>query len=177
MNIEGYLAEHTTDDAVGAMIHYACREYTIPRVRNLAEDIVCEINPNDQKSQMMAILHWTMKNLKYVTDENEASRLFGTTGDLEMVKSPVAVLDSGRYDCDCIATLISALLMSLGIKVRFVVVGFDPVEVTGPEGYEHVYAIGLDEQSGKWLIIDPVSSPNENQMVLDTKQSKFYDLV
>jgi len=177
LKIEGYLAEHTTDDAVAAMIHYVIREYTIPRVRNLAEDIVHGINPNDQKSQMMAILHWTMKNLKYVTDEKEAARLFGTSGDLEMVKSPTGVLDSGRYDCDCVATLIGALLMSLGVKVRFVVVGFDPVEVTGPEGYEHVYAIGLEEQSGKWLIIDPVSSPNENQMVLDTKQSKFYDLM
>lgn len=177
MRIEGYLAEHTTDDALRAMSHYARREYLHPKVKGLAEEVTDGINPNDQRSQMMAVLHWVSKNLKYVTDEREAARLFGTTGDLEMVKSPTAVLDSGRYDCDCVSTLIAAMLMSLGIRARFVVVGFTEVELTGPDGFEHVYAQGYDERSGKWLILDPVSHPSERQMLLDTRQARIYDIL
>ena len=177
MRIEGYLSEHTTDDALQAMAHYAKREYTHPKIKGLAHDLVIGINPNDQRSQMIAILNWVKKNLKYVTDEHEAQRLFGTSGDLEMIKSPTAVLRSGRYDCDCVSTLIAAMMLSLGIKVRFVVVGFHEVELTGPDGFEHVYVQGFDEQSSKWLIIDPVSHPSERQMILDTRQSKIYDIL
>lgn len=176
MKIEGYMPEHTTDDAVAVVIHYAKKDYTNPRIQHLASAITNGIHPADQRSQMIAILNWVKANLKYVFDEDEAARLFGTSGDIEMVKSPIAVLDSGRYDCDCISTLISALLMALGIRPRLVVVGFHAAELTGPDGFEHIYVQGWDENEKKWFIIDPVSHPSEKQMVLDTKQSKFYDL-
>lgn len=124
---------------------------------------------------MIAILNWVLVNLEYVMDEKEANRIFGTVGDLEMVKSPRAVLESGRYDCDCGATLIASLLLSLGIPARFVAVGFDPYEETGPDGYDHVYVQGLNEY-GQWVIVDPVAHPNESKMVLDIKQVKIYDV-
>ena len=176
MNLERYFPNHTTDQAVAAMKHYAVSQYTDPKIQKLAQDITIGINPNDQVSQMLAILHWIMVELKYVSDEEESNRLFGTNGDLEMVKSPKAVLESGRYDCDCGSTLIAALLMSLGIRARFVTVGFASYEETGPDGFEHVYAQGWDEKSRQWIIVDPVSYPNEQQMSLDTKQVKFYDI-
>jgi transglutaminase-like putative cysteine protease len=176
LKIEGYLPTHTTDDALQAMIYYTRREYLHPQVQELAQDIVAGIHPSDQTSQMIAIIHWIKNNIKYVKDEVEAARLFGTSGDLEMVKSPSAVLRSGRYDCDCIATLIAAMLISIGIKARFIVVGFAPQEVTGPDGFEHVYAQGYDEATGTWMILDPVSHPMERQMILDTKQARIYDL-
>lgn len=175
MNLELYKPEHNTDDSLRAMREYARSQYTTRIIQDLASNIVCGINPNDKTSQMLAILHWILTNLEYVKDEQESNRLFGTVGDLELIKSPKAVLESRRYDCDCIATLIAALLLAIGIKARFVAVGFEPYEVTGPDGYDHVYCQGMNE-SGQWVIIDPVAYPNEQRMTLDTKQVKIYDV-
>jgi len=179
--LEGYWPNHTTKDSVNIMIHYAKQDSSNQRIRNLSDRIVSGIHPLDKKSQMMAILNWILANLEYVYDENEAKRLFGTTGDIELVKSPIGVLDSKRYDCDCIATLIVSMFIYLGIQSRIITVGFSPVEVTGPDneqtsGMEHVYVVGYDEQSKKWIIVDPVSHPNEKQMILDIKQYQVYDI-
>jgi hypothetical protein len=154
---------------------YAREQYTSPLIQNLAYEIAGNINPKDKTSQMVAILNWILANLEYVKDEQEANRIFGTIGDLEMIKSPKAVLESGKYDCDCGATLIASILLALGIRSRFVAVGFDPYEVTGPDGYDHVFVQGLNENN-QWVIIDPVAYPNENRMVLDIKQAKIYDV-
>lgn len=175
VNLELYKPEHNTDDALRAMRWYARSQYTTHLIQNLAQEISGEINPMNKTSQMLAVLHWVMLNLEYVRDEHEANRLFGTVGDLEMIKSPKAVLETGRYDCDCGSTLISSLFLAMGIKTRFVAVGFEPYEVTGPDGYDHVFCEGMNEY-GEWVIIDPVSHPNEEKMVLDIKQVKKYDV-
>ena len=175
MNLELYRPEHNTDDALRAMRWYARSQYTTPIIQDLAQEISGDIHPGDKTSQMLAVLHWVKANLEYVKDEQEANRLFGTVGDLEMIKSPRAVLESGRYDCDCGATLIASLFLAMGIRTRFVAVGFDPWEVTGPDGYDHVYCQGMNE-AGQWVIVDPVAHPNEQRMVLDIKQVKIYDV-
>ena len=176
MKIEGYIEDHTTDDTLRAMIGYARTGKLDPKIMDLAERITAGIPPEDHRSQMIAVLNWIQANMTFVEDSQEAARLFGTTGDVEMVKGPTSVLETRRYDCDCIATFIAALIMSLGIPARFVVVGFSPYEMTGPEGLEHVYAQGHDNATGKWMVIDPVAWPNERQMVLDTRQVKIYSI-
>lgn len=176
VRIEGYIEDHDTDDTLQAMIDYAQSGRLDPKIMDLAEMITAEIHPEDHRSQMIAILNWINANMTFVEDDQEAARLFGTTGDVELVKGPSSVLETRRYDCDCIATFIAALIMSLGIPARFVVVGFSSFEMTGPEGLEHVYAQGYDNATGSWLIIDPVAWPNERQMTLDTCQAKTYDI-
>lgn len=174
--LEKYYPEHNTDDTIRAMIHYATKYYVDKRIQSLAEYLISEIHPSDKTSQMIAILNWIKSNMIYVNDGDEANRMFGTKGDLEMVKSPISTLETKRYDCDCIATFIASLLMALGIKVRLITVAFSPEELTGPDGFEHVYAVGYDDSKGKWIIIDPVSNPNERSMIKDTMQHRVYDV-
>jgi len=176
MKLERYLPEHTTDDTIVVMRYYALKDRSDPIIQDLAHQITSDIHPSDKKSQMMAIMNWILVNMIYIHDEDEGRRLFGTDGDVELVKSPTATLESGRYDCDCIATFIASLMLALGIKPKFIVVGFSPDYMTGPDGYEHVYVTGFDDNSGRWIIIDPVSNPDEKQMILDTKQHKVYDI-
>lgn len=176
MNLDRYLPEHTTDDAIAAMSQYAVKEHTEAHVQDLAQELTAEIHPDDKVSQMAAIMNWIRVNLTYVLDEKEGARLFGTKGDLELVKSPIAVLESKRYDCDCIATFIASLCLALGIQVQFVTVGFTPEHITGPDGFDHVYAEGFDPVTGSWLVLDPVAHPNEAQMTMDTAQKRTWNV-
>jgi hypothetical protein len=170
MQVDLDLPEHTTDQAIEGMIHYATKESSEPHVQGLADQITVGIHPGDKRSQMFAILNWVRNNLTYVKDQEESRRLGFGGEDLELIKSPVAVLQTRRYDCDCIATLIASVMLALGIQPQFVVIGFG-------NGPEHVYARGLDDLSGQFVIVDPVSHPHEDQMVLDTQEFQVYDVL
>ena len=173
MQIEGYkpAGSYTTRDVMQVMQRYAVQDSNAPALRSLANDICVGIEPDDKRSCMIAIRNWIVTNMAYVKDPEEARRLFGIKdeemehGDLEMVKSPLATLESMRYDCDCIASFISAILMNLGIQARLVAVSFQPAHMTGPDEYSHVFAQGYDGQ--EWIVIDPVSYPTEKQMLKD----------
>lgn len=174
MEIERILPQHTNDDTVKAIIEYGKRFSSDPALVTMANEICGNLNTDTSK--MIAIVNWIKKHLVYVEDTDEAKRLAGYHGEAEVVKSPLAVLESGKYDCDCISTLILSLLMILGIRTRIALVGFHTPEQTGPDGYEHVYVQGLDNATQEWIIVDPVSHPNESKMLLDTKQVQLYDI-
>lgn len=177
MKLEKYYSRHTTDDALRAMEHYAKLQKDSPEVKNAVNYILMGVDLKDYKLVFATIRNFIINNMQYVPDGEEAMQ-FGFDGsDLELIKSPRAILESGRYDCDCATTLIASLLLSIGIPVRFVVISTMPYEMTGPEGWTHVYAEGYDSIEKKWIIIDPVSHPAEKQMILDTKQHKIYNLI
>lgn len=166
---------YTTDDVLAVMARYAIEDYSSREIQDLAASLTYEINVNDTESIMIAIRNWILSNMKFVKDNAEAVRLFGhREPDLEMVKSPLGVLGTKRYDCDCISSFIASLLLALGIPARFVAVSFYPLEVTGSDGYSHVFCQGYN--GNKWITIDPVSYPNEARMLNDVKQWKPFDI-
>ncbi len=176
-NLEGIIpeGEYTTDDVLNIMQGYAVKDHASDEIQNLAISITSEINPADAKSVMLSIRNWILANMTFVLDTKEAKRMFNIDyPDLEMVKAPLQTLESKRYDCDCVSTLITSMLMALGIPARFMVVSFHPIEVTGPDGYSHVFAQGFDGRD--WMTIDPVSYPNEAQMMRDSKQFKIHEV-
>jgi len=176
-NLEGIVpeGEYTTDDVLNIMQGYAVKDHASEEIQNLAMDITSGINPSDPNSMMLAVRNWILANMTFILDHDEARRMFNIDHpDLEMVKAPVQTLESRRYDCDCVATLIASMLMALGIPTRFVVVSYQPIEVTGPDGYSHVFAQGHDGRD--WVTIDPVSYPNEMQMMKDSKQFKIHEV-
>ena len=74
----------------------------------------------------------------------DAIRYMNDTTGAEVVHDPVELLASRAGDCDDKATLLAALLESIGHPCRFVAVGYDPAN-----GYEHVY---LETRVGNdWL--------------------------
>lgn len=176
MKLEGYQADHTTEEAVTAMIKYARQQYLTPEVRDAVNEVTKGIHPGDRRSLMIATVNWVLSKMKYVFDQDESRRLFGTTGDVELVKSPRAVLESKRYDCDCISTLIAAIFLAIGIPTRIVTVSFHTLEQVGPDGYEHVFVQGFDDVTNSWFVIDPVSHPNETNMIGQVKFSRVYDV-
>jgi transglutaminase-like putative cysteine protease len=171
---------YTTQDVLNIMARYARKDQHEEKIVNLAYKITGKINNNDLRSKMIAIRNWILSHLRYVKDPKEAKRLFKIdschfeNGDLEMVKSPLVVLETGVYDCDCAATLISSMLLALGIDARLVAVSFYSVnEELDP--YGHVFAQGFDGY--EWITIDPVSYPNEKRMVeKDAKLFKTLDV-
>jgi len=171
VKLDGIIEEgkYTTKDVLRVMSSYAHQDFQY--LRRLAESIVANIHPQDTLSQAIAIRNWILNNLIYVRDHNEAKRLFNLQKpDLELVKSPRAVLESKRYDCDCIAAFIAAIGLALGIKSRFMAVAFHDRKITGPDGYSHVFAQFYDPSGNIWITIDPVSYPNEDQMMNDIRQ-------
>lgn len=179
MKIEGYIPDRSTyEQVIGVMTRYARKDSTSDEIVELANLLAGSIHPSDSKSKMVAVLNWIKVNLSYTYDHVEANRLFGMDPeDIELVKSPLAVLESRRYDCDCIATFIASIFLYLGISVRFLIVGFDSsIPETEYEGFSHVYAQGFDEETGQWVIVDPVSHPKERSMILDTKRVRVYPL-
>lgn len=184
MELEGFIPGNDIpwDTVAEHMVRYVCQDYPTEEIQELAARITSGVSPQDRTSQMIAIRNWILANLQYVKDAPEAARLFGPISqfgakdDLEMLKSPHVVLETGRYDCDCAVVLICSLLMALGIPARFTMVGFYPETEVGPEAFEHVYAEGLDEATGIWVVIDPVAYPDEKRMLADVRQSRVYDL-
>ena len=176
MKLEGYQANHTTEEAVTAMIRYARQQYMDPQVQKAVNEVTKGIHPSDRRSLMIATMNWILAKMKYVFDQDESRRLFGTTTDVELVKSPTAVLESKRYDCDCISTLISAIFLALGIPTKIVTVSFHDMQQVGPDGYEHVFVQGFDDVTNSWFVIDPVSHPNESNMISQVKFSRIYDV-
>lgn len=182
--LEGYLpaGSYSTHDTLAIMAQYAVGDSVNPKIQNLADKITKGIHPADQLSQMLAVRNWILANLLYVTDASEAKRLFRIPdsemehGELEAVKSPEATLKTKRYDCDCGASLIASVLLALGIPVRFMAVSFHPEQVTGPDGFSHVFAQGFDGSTGQWVILDPVSYPNEKQMLREIKQTTVFSV-
>ncbi len=171
---------YTTDDSLDMMKRAALGDYASREIQELVADITSNLHPEDQRSQMLAVRNWVLANFQFVLDAKEAKRLFNVPdselehGELEMIKTPLQVLETRRYDCDCIASFLAACLMALGIQCRFVAASFLPVSMTGPDGYSHVYAEGFDGQ--EWIILDPVSHPKEKNMLKDTIYSKVFNV-
>lgn len=182
MELEGYLppGSYTTDTVLAVMEQYARKDSVSEVIQTLVKDIVSQILYTDCVSHAVACRNWVLANLLYVKDPGEAKRLFGVRdadmeqGDLEMVKSPLATLESGRYDCDCGAVLIASMLLALGIPARFVAVSFHPQSVTGPDGYSHVFTQAYC--GDEWITLDPVAYPEEDKMLKEVKYFKAHNI-
>lgn len=167
LSIEGYLpaGSYTTSDTLDVMLNYARKDSQA--IADLAMDIVAHVD--DTRSSIIAIRNWILSNLRFVKDSQESKRLFGINaeqmegGDLEMVKSPLAVIESGTYDCDCCATLAGSMFLALGIPARLMAVSF--IEASPEEDtYSHVFVQAFDGE--EWITVDPVSYPHERTMMM-----------
>lgn len=98
-----------------------CR--TAPAVRNLALMVSANVGGKEFLAEARAVQAWVRSNIRYVRDVN----------GVETLQSPLATLELGQGDCDDHATLVAALLESIGAQTRFVAVGMSPGQ------YEHVY--------------------------------------
>ena len=113
------------------------------KVRNIAVEIVQAAAPRDKYAHAKLIRSWVSNHMRFVPDPDQ----------VEMVHSPEELLDqiSQRYytngDCDDVAVLTAALAKVVGLRARFVVVGFEP-----RGGFAHVFTIVETPQG--WVDMD-----------------------
>ncbi|MCP4902929.1 MAG: transglutaminase domain-containing protein [bacterium] len=127
---------------------------TSPLVRDAATKIASEFGGRDYVGHATGIRRWLTDHMQYVPDPR----------GVELVHSPQVLLrriESTHYvqgDCDDIAVLGAALGKSIGLRARFVVLGF-----RRGGGYSHVYTI-LRTPKG-WVDLD-ISKPPSAPAVL-----------
>jgi transglutaminase-like putative cysteine protease len=88
---------------------------------------------------------------------------------VELVKTPMATLETGVGDCDDIATLLAAMVLLCGSEARFVTVGF---RRGGP--FTHVFCEGRDPKTKRWVTLDPVAGPHTPEMLGRIREFKLH---
>lgn len=94
----------------------------------------------DRLGEVTALFRWVQRNVRYTRD------IF----QVELLHTARRTLELRAGDCDDMAILLGALLVSTGHPVRLVLAGFRPSK---PHLYSHVYLEALVGRS--WLPLDP----------------------
>ncbi len=139
------------DDTLAAMRRLANAAKKDLGILKLTREIVRGLEPGDYNSEIQAIYYWVCQNVRYVRDIH----------DVELVISPQKVLQLGGGDCDDIACLLAAMLMSIGNECRFMVVGFEnrvPSHVFCQVALRTHDAGGGNAAGARvWATVDPVA--------------------
>lgn len=109
-----------------------------PVVRHTALRVVANVPSRDQYGEINALYHF-VKGLKFRGEYGET------------LQTPAATLHYQAGDCDDHATLLAALLKSLGFTVRFVTVASD---ATAPREWTHVFVEVQDKRTRQWIPLD-----------------------
>lgn len=118
------------------------------RLRELAASIVRDagVAERDQVGEAKALHAWVQERIRYV---------YSPIGAALLVYPETAAFVVKDADCKVATTLEAALLGTLGIVSRFVVVGFPPAGT-----WSHVYLQALVKEPGRknrtWLSLDPI---------------------
>jgi hypothetical protein len=111
-----------------------------PEIRRQAIAIVGNVASRDQAGEISTVLQWVKDNIKFRGEYAET------------VQTPLVTLQLRAGDCDDQASLIAALLSSLGYKTRFRTVAADP---SAPHAFSHVFTEIYQRKSGQWISLDP----------------------
>lgn len=106
-------------------------------IRETALDLIADLPPKDWRAELRAVFAFVRDRIRYTRDIR----------GVETVQTPAATLDIGQGDCDDKATLLAALLESIGTPTRFVAVGY-----RAPEQFSHVYLEA--RAAGAWIPLD-----------------------
>jgi transglutaminase-like putative cysteine protease len=101
------------------------------------------VRPKDRLGEVAALFDWVRRHVRYTRD------IFR----VELLHSARRMLELRAGDCDDMAILLGAMLVSTGHPVRLVLVGFRPDR---PHAYSHVYPEVL--VGGRWIPVDASTS-------------------
>jgi transglutaminase-like putative cysteine protease len=109
---------------------------TDPRVRAAAVALTAHLPQKDFLGEIAAIFDYVQEETRYVRDPTE----------VELLHECDALLELRAGDCDDKATILAALLESIGVPTKFMAVGFRPGQLS------HVLVIALTDPP---LPLDP----------------------
>jgi len=139
-------------DVTDAMRRFAHKGKEDLEVRGLVEEICRGLQQGDYVGEALACYYWVCQNIRYLRD----------ISGVEFVKEPRKTIETRTGDCDDMATLLAAMLMSCGNTCRFVLVGFKAK--TPPS---HVFVEVLTPNGP--VALDPVANRETQQMLQRAK--------
>jgi transglutaminase-like putative cysteine protease len=140
-------------DTVGFMQKFAKEGSKDLDIRRLTEKICAKLEPGDYSSEILAVYYWVCANIRYIRDID----------NVEFLKIARQTLQTRTGDCDDIATLLAAMLISCGNIVRFAIV--DMSGIKGPQpNYSHVFCQAYIPSDHKWITVDPVAGKEAAEM-------------
>lgn len=141
-------------------------------VRELAEGITAGLPSKDYLSEYLAIYYYVLANVRYMRDPRT----------IELVRSPNVLakqLKAGltpSADCDDMAALICALVLSTGGQCRVATVAFRNMFHNGERQFSHVFAQAMEPRSRAWITLDPVAADKTREMMGRVKAVKFWPI-
>ena len=105
-------------------------------VRLTALSLVKNHGQKDRDSEIASVFDFVKYGIRYVRDIR----------GVETLQTPEATLKLKQGDCDDKATLLSALLESIGFKTRFTAIGFVPMK------FSHVFTEVF--HNGAWMPLE-----------------------
>lgn len=127
----GYLGTAATIERMREFVTQYKRDFSI---RKLAAQIIQNCPAKDYYCYARAIYEFCRDRIKYVYDPHM----------VELVESPLRILEAGVADCDSICTLMASLNESIGLKTRFRTIKADKKR---PDDFSHVYCVVRVPQS------------------------------
>ena len=153
------------------MVRGALADERSIRVRRHTEQIINNLRPKDYSSEVIAVSKWWGNAGRYTRDPQH----------VEMLRSTDRLIDdavAGRLACDCdeFALAIGAGCLSIGAKVSFVTVGFQPWMPGQPKIHTHVFCRAQDPRTKVWWVLDPVAGRRTGQMLRKVKQYSIFEV-
>lgn len=145
---------------IGVMRRAALIAQNDPAIRELAEVACRELDSKDYISEYLALYHFVLRHTRYMRDPKT----------VELVKDPALVarqILAGQtpcLDCDDLACLLAALILSVGGQCDFLTVAFARMVFQGQTQYSHVLLRALDPKTRRNVLLDPVAAEKTKQM-------------
>lgn len=122
------------------------REFMNPIVRLTASEIVRGLGGTDAVAQAQEIRDWLEAHTEFLRDPDKVEMLHGPVWQLQQIKQNGVV----QVDCDDVAMLGAALGKAIGMRARFVIVGFDSPN----SPYRHVWTELAPANLNAWVDLD-----------------------
>ncbi len=118
-------------------------------IRTFAGKLIRACSPKDYTCYARKIFEFCRDEVKYVFDPN----------GVELIESPLVILENRVADCDSIVVLLGSLLEAIGLPCRFVTIKAD---MQRPGDYSHVFLeCQIPGWGGtKWVAMD-ATMPNK----------------
>jgi transglutaminase-like putative cysteine protease len=114
-----------------------------PGVRELAAQLVRTLPQGDTTASVKALHAFVRDCIRYTADIDM----------VETLQTPRATLELGIGDCDDKSLLLASMLGAIGIRSRFIAVGFGAVE-----RYTHVLVQVRLGSEGKWYYLETIKN-------------------
>lgn len=153
------------------MVHGALvGERSIP-LRRHTEQIIGLVRPKDYSSEYIAICRWWGNAGRYTRDPQHVEMLRDVD---RLIHDSLA----GKLACDCdeFALAIAACCLSIGGRVQFVTVGFQPPRRGQPKIHTHVFTRAQDPRTKTWWVLDPVAGRRTANMLKKVKQYTIFEV-